>query len=135
VPEAIRITAGEYRLMNLVIDQTKAITAYSSTARLFTEAQRLALATLDGGCTFPNCPAPPGCCEIDHFNEWAIHRRTRIDDGLLACRTHNLRAKEQGWRSTRINGRAAWIPPKWIDPEQQPRYNHLHDTQPPPQVE
>ena len=131
VPEAIRMTGNEYRLMNVVIDKTQAITAYSSTARLFTEAQRLALAALDGGCTFPNCPAPPGWCEIDHLNEWATHRRTRIDDGLLACRTHNVTAKQQGWRSTRLNGRAAWIPPQWIDPQQRPRYNHLHDTEPP----
>jgi hypothetical protein len=131
LPEAMRMTGNEYRLMNLVIDKTKAITAYSSLHRLFYETQRLALAAVDGGCTFPNCPAPPGWCEIDHFNEWATNRRTRIDDGVLGCRTHNVLAKQQGWRSTRINGRAAWIPPKWIDAEQQPRYNHLHDTQPP----
>jgi hypothetical protein len=37
VPEAMRITAGEYRLMNVVIDKTKGITAYSSTARLHSE--------------------------------------------------------------------------------------------------
>ena len=107
--------------MNVVIDKTKGITAYSSTARLFTETQRLALAALDGGCTFPNCPAPPGWCEIDHFNEWAVHRRTSIEDGLLGCRTHNNDAKKQGWTSTRINGRAAWIPPRWVDPEQRVR--------------
>ena len=130
VPEAIRLTAGEYRLMNLVIDKTRGITGYSSTARLFTENQRLARAALDGGCTFPNCNAPPGWCELDHTNEWAQSRRTRIDEGVLACRYHNNDAKKQGWRSTLINGRAAWIPPTWIDPEQQPRYNHLHDTEP-----
>jgi 5-methylcytosine-specific restriction protein A len=85
----------------------------------------------DGGCTFPHCPAPPGWCEIDHTIDWASTHRTNIDEGVPACHPHNVLAKLQGWRSTRINGRAAWIPPKWIDPEQRPRYNHLHDTEPP----
>jgi hypothetical protein len=131
VNEAMRITAGEYRLMNVVIDKTQGITAYSSTARLFPENARLAMIAHDGGCTFPNCPAPPGWCEIDHILEWARGGITRADLGVPACHPHNDQAKKQGWRSTRINGRAAWIPPKWIDPEQKPRYNHLHDTEPP----
>jgi hypothetical protein len=33
----MRISAGDYRLMNVVIDKTQGITAYSSTQRLFTE--------------------------------------------------------------------------------------------------
>ena len=128
VREAMRITAGEYRLMNVVIDKTQGITAYSSTARLFPEGARLAMIALDGGCTFPQCNAPPGRCEIDHIIDWAKARITRVDLGVPACHPHNDEAKKQGWRSTRINGRAAWIPPAWIDPEQRPRYNHLHDT-------
>jgi hypothetical protein len=47
----------------------------------------------------------------------------------MADRYHNNTAKKQGWKSTRINGRAAWIPPKWIDPQQQPRFNELHRTE------
>src|SRR5204863_7923707 len=59
VPEAMRIAAGEYRLMNLVIDKTKGVTAYSSLHRLYTEAQRLAMIAADGpGCSFPHCPLP-----------------------------------------------------------------------------
>jgi hypothetical protein len=65
VPEAMRMTGGEYRLMNVVLDKTKGITAYSSTARLFPEGARLAMIAADGGCSFPNCPAPPAWCEID----------------------------------------------------------------------
>ncbi len=71
VPEAMRMTGGEYRLMNVVIDKTKGITAYSSTARLHTERQRLARAAVDGGCTFPDCPMPAAWCEIDHVIDHA----------------------------------------------------------------
>jgi hypothetical protein len=128
----MRITAGEYRLMNTVIDKTKGVTAYSSTGRLFPEGARLAMFAFDGGCSFPHCPAPPALCEIDHVIAWAENRLTRADHGVPACHPHNVTAKQQGWRSTRINGRAPWIPPKWVDAEQRPQYNHLHDTQLPP---
>jgi hypothetical protein len=131
VAEAMRIAAGDYRLMNVVLDRTKGITAYSSIQRLFTEAQRLALAAVDGGCTFPGCPTPAPWCEIDHTTDHAPGGPTRVDYGVLACRHHNNRAKQHGWRSARIHGRAAWIPPRWIDPQQEPQYNHLHDTEPP----
>jgi hypothetical protein len=57
---------------------------------------------------------------------------TRVDHGVPACRYHNNDAKKQGWRSTRINGRAAWVPPRWIDPQQKPQHNFLHNTDPPP---
>jgi hypothetical protein len=132
VPEAMRLAGGEYRLMNVVIDKTRGITAYSSIQRLFTEQQRLALAALDGGCTFPDCSMPAPWCEIDHVINHAHGGPTSVDSGVLACRHDNNTRKQQGWRSARINGRAAWIPPTWIDPEQKPRYNHLHNLELPP---
>ena len=57
---------------------------------------------------------------------------TDVENGVPACGFHNREAKRQGWRSTRINGRAAWIPPRWIDRDQKPRYNQLHTTDPQP---
>jgi hypothetical protein len=132
VPEACRMSAGEYRLMTVVIDKTKGITAYSSLHRLHTEQQRLALAAVDGGCTFPDCSMPAPWCEVDHVIDHAAGGPTSVESAVLACRYENNTRKKQGWRSARINGRAAWIPPTWIDPEQKPRYNHLHNLKPPP---
>jgi hypothetical protein len=130
--EAFRWAAGDYRLMAVVIDKIKGITAYSSIQRLYTEQQRLALQAVDGGCTFPNCPVPAGWCEIDHTINYAEGGPTDVAHGVLACRYENNQRKQQGWTSTRINGRAAWIPPPWIDPEQKPQYNYLHNPDPPP---
>ncbi len=134
VPEAMRMTAGEYRLMNVVVDKTKGITAYSSTARLHSELQRLARAAVDGGCTFPNCPAPPGWCEMDHVIDHADGGPTRVDLAVLACHPHN-EAKKRGWKSTLINGRAAWIPPAWVDRDRnravQPSARHPPARRPP----
>ena len=75
-------------------------------------------------------PAP--WCEVDHVIDHALGGPTSVDSAVLACRYENNTRKKQGWQSARINGRAAWIPPKWIDPEQKPRYNHLHNLKPPP---
>jgi hypothetical protein len=133
VREAMRIAAGEYRLMNVVIDKTKGITAYSSIQRFHTESQRLAMIAADGpGCTFPHCPLPAAWCQADHTIDHARGGPTDVAHGVLACRYHNNDAKKQGWQSVRINGRAAWIPPRWIDPEQTPQYNSLHNPNPPP---
>lgn len=123
---------GDYRLFLTVLDTVKGITHHSSTRRLFTENQRLARHAVDGGCTFPDCPMPPLWCEIDHDIDFAAGGPTDITNAALACDHHNRTAKSHGWRPRHINGRVAWIPPRWIDPDRQPRYNLLHNTDPPP---
>ncbi|HKC28786.1 MAG TPA: DUF222 domain-containing protein [Jatrophihabitans sp.] len=123
--EALRWSGGDYRLLAVVLDKIKGISAYSSSQRLFSEQQRLALWARDGGCTYPDCPAPPGQCEVHHLIDWANGGPTSVDNGALAC-GHDHKKLDQGWRIQLINGRAAWIPPPTIDPQQQPRYNYLH---------
>jgi hypothetical protein len=124
--EALRWTGGDLRLMAVVIDRVKGITAYSSTHRLFSEAQRLAMRARDGGCTFPNCSAPPGQCQAHHVRDYADGGPTTVDEGVLVCGHDHRERIRQGWTAELINGRAAWIPPTWIDPDQHPRYNDLH---------
>lgn len=51
--------------------------------RLFSRAQRLALAARDGGCRWPGCERPPSWCEAHHIDPW--HRdggRTDVADGI-----------------------------------------------------
>ena len=69
---------------------------------------------------------PAHWCEIDHVIDHAQGGPTSLDNAALVCRYHNLHAKQQGWQPVHLNGRVAWTPPKWIDPEQKPRYNLLH---------
>lgn len=64
---------------------------------------------------------------MDHVIDHADGVPTRVDLAVLACHPHN-EAKKRGWKSTLIDGRAAWIPPPWIDRDQKPRRNHLHDS-------
>jgi hypothetical protein len=123
--EAFRWAAGDLRLLAVVIDKVKGITAYSSTQRLFTEQQRLAMDARDRGCTFPDCPEPPGRCHIHHLRDYN-GTNTRVDNGALVCGHDHREQVKQGWRAKQINGRIAWVPPRWIDPDQEPRFNLLH---------
>ena len=134
--EALRWAGGDHRLLAVVLSRIRGFEAYSNTARSFSEPQRLALNAVDGGCTFPTCPAPANWCEAHHTIDYTLGGPTDTDHGVLVCGyDHELRIR-QGWTATRINDRAAWTPPTWIDPDQKPRYNHLHqpwNAAPPPQ--
>ncbi|MCU1558782.1 MAG: endonuclease [Microbacteriaceae bacterium] len=49
--------------------------------RLFSAAQRKAVAVRDGGCVWENCTAPPGWCEAHHVVEYQNGGPTDIDNG------------------------------------------------------
>ena len=80
--------------------------------RLFSRAQRIALAARDGGCRWPGCERPPSWCEAHHINHW--HRdggKTDIADGILLCRHHHLLAHNNGWEITRAGPTYLLTPP------------------------
>jgi Domain of unknown function (DUF222) len=60
--------------------------------RLFTPAQKKALAARDGGCAWPGCTAPVAWCDAHHIR-W--HQRdagrTDVDNGVLLCSFHHHR--------------------------------------------
>ena len=120
VREALHWSGGDTRVVAVVFDNLKAVVAYSSCHRIFTEGQRLAMAARDGGCSFPGCTAPPGWTEAHHVTEWQHAHRTTIDDGVLICGYHHREFERLGWRVEMRDGRPSWIPPRWLDPEQRP---------------
>lgn len=66
--------------------------------RLFSTAQRLALAQRDLGCAFPGCDRPPSWCEAHHAGEpWARGGRTDVSEGVLLCSFHHHRVHEDAW--------------------------------------
>ncbi|MFN2561112.1 MAG: DUF222 domain-containing protein, partial [Jatrophihabitans sp.] len=121
--EALQWAGGDLRLLAVVTDKIKGITAYSSSHRLHTEQQRLAMEARDRGCTFPHCPAPPGQCHIHHLKDYD-GTNTTVDNGALVCGHDHREQVRQGWTAQLLNGRIAWIPPRWIDP----RRRHLATT-------
>ena len=69
--------------------------------RLFTPAQRIALAIRDGGCRIPGCDRPASYCEAHHIDEWVGGGRTDIDRGILLCHFHHMNLHHRGWWITR----------------------------------
>jgi hypothetical protein len=77
--------------------------------RLFTERQRTALASRDGGCIAQGCDRPPSWCEGHHINEWLRDGgKTDVADGVLLCRYHHLLVHNNGWR-VRRDGARYWL--------------------------
>jgi hypothetical protein len=88
------------------------------TRRLFSKAQRRALAVRDGGCVWPQCTAPPNRCEAHHVIWWENGGRTDVDNGALLCSAHHhlLHASQFDMRMSR--GRPQLLPPPWLSTEQ-----------------
>jgi hypothetical protein len=115
------------RAIAVLLSTTKAITEYSSVHRLFTEQQRLALHARDRGCSFPGCDAPPGYTQVHHVEEFQAGGPSTVANGTLVCGFHHRNFAAMGWQCTMRNGAPHWTPPKWLDPEQTPIRNRMHD--------
>lgn len=70
-------------------------------ARLFSPAQRVALAVRDGGCRIPDCDRPASYCEAHHIDPYAHGGRTDVDRGILLCAFHHMNLHHHRWRITR----------------------------------
>ncbi len=101
-----RISSGELRrlacnhgILPMVFNGTALPLDMGRAKRLFTPAQRIAIANRDLGCITPGCEAPPGWCEGHHWRQdWARGATTNIDDGALMCSRHHHQAHDENWR-------------------------------------
>jgi hypothetical protein len=57
--------------------------------RLFTKAQRIALALRDGGCTARGCETSASGCHAHHDDPWSRHGLTDLANGRLLCPRHH----------------------------------------------
>ncbi|MFB8189326.1 DUF222 domain-containing protein [Microbacterium sp. NPDC055988] len=96
--------------------------------RLFTRAQRLALAERDGGCAM--CGLPPEMTKAHHVRWWKRdHGPTDLTNGVLLCETCHHRIHDNGWDihidhpryGTGTGGRVWFLPPAYVDPARTPR--------------
>jgi hypothetical protein len=117
----------EARVIAVLLTRTKAISRYSSVQRLFTEQQRLALLARDRGCSFPGCDAPPGYTQVHHVEEFRHGGSTTVDNGTLVCGFHHRNFQAMGWQCVMVDAVPHWTPPKWLDSEQTPIRNAMHD--------
>jgi hypothetical protein len=116
--------ADEADIWPTIIDQNGVPLALGRTQRLASRGQTMALIARDAGCSFPGCTHPPQWCDRHHILDWILGGPTDLDNLTLLCRYHHTHFLQKGW-SCRINadGLPAWIPPRWIDQDQQPHIN------------
>ena len=101
-----RISSGEMRrlacthgILPMVFNGSSLPLDMGRSKRLFTPAQRIAIANRDLGCVTPGCEAPPGWCEGHHWKQdWAAGGTTNIDDGALLCSRHHHQAHDDNWQ-------------------------------------
>jgi Domain of unknown function (DUF222) len=116
--------ANEAEIWPTIIDRNGVPLALGRTRRLASPGQTMALITRDAGCSFPGCTHPPSYCDRHHVLDWIHGGHTDLDNLTLLCRYHHTHFLQKGW-SCRINTDRLpeWIPPRWIDQDQQPHIN------------
>jgi uncharacterized protein DUF222 len=73
------------------------------TRRLYSPAQRKALAIRDRHCRAQGCEIPAAWCEAHHAGRpWSQGGKTDLKDGLLLCSFHHHRTHDTGWDTSRL---------------------------------
>jgi hypothetical protein len=107
------ITAGQARrlactanLLPAVLGGDSEILDLGRARRLFSPAQRKAMAIRDRTCRAEGCEIPAAWCEAHHAAApWTTGGRTDLADGLLLCSWHHHRAHDHRYRVERTGDR------------------------------
>ncbi|HET7194084.1 MAG TPA: DUF222 domain-containing protein [Nocardioides sp.] len=103
------ITASEARrlacaagILPAVLDGRSQPLDLGRTRRLFSPAQRKALAVRDRHCRVEGCDVPAAWCEAHHTKPWSTGGRTDLADGVLLCSFHHHRAHDARYDIARL---------------------------------
>lgn len=86
--------------------------------RLFSSAQRKALAVRDGGCAWTFCTAPPSWTHAHHIRPWSERGPTDLDNGVLLCPFHHHLLHEGEFQISMRDSRPHLLAPPRLDPTQ-----------------
>ena len=87
--EAIRRLACTAGIIPVVLGGKGEILDLGRTRRLFSSAQRKAMALRDKTCRAEGCTVPVRWCEAHHLDPWSEGGNTDIDDGNYGCPHHH----------------------------------------------
>ena len=104
-----RITAGEARrlactaeIVPVVLGGKSEVLDLGRARRLFSPAQRRAMAIRDRRCRTEGCGIPAAWTEAHHLRPWAGGGRTDLADGVLLCSWHHHRAHDERFDMSRL---------------------------------
>ncbi len=89
-----RRLACEAAIIPVVLSGSREVLDVGRRKRLFTRAQRIALATRDKGCTAVGCRTAAWFCHAHHDQPWATGGTTDLTNGRLLCPTHHRTAHD-----------------------------------------
>ncbi len=117
-----RRLAADANLIPMVLGRDSEVLDLGRSKRLFSPAQRHALAERDGGCAWTGCPHPPAYAQAHHIRWWDRDvGPTDLKNGILLCSHHHHRVHDDGWDIT-VRDNAPWFtPPAHHDPSRTPR--------------
>ncbi len=116
-----RRLAAEADIIPLVLGKDSDILDLGTAQRLFSRAQKIALAERFGGCAWRNCSQPPSHTEAHHLLWWGHDGPTDFNNGILLCSQHHHEVHRNNWM-IEVRGDTPWfIPPSRIDPHRTPR--------------
>ena len=94
-----RRLACEAGIVPVVLGGRREVLDVGRRKRLFTRAQRIALATRDKGCTAVGCRTAAWFCHAHHDQPWATGGTTDLANGRLLCPTHHRTAHDPRYES------------------------------------
>ena len=94
--------ACEAGIIPAVLGGNREVLDLGRASRLFTKAQRIAMALRDGGCIAEGCNRPPHQCHAHHLDPWARGGPTNLDHGGLLCGHHHRRAHDPRYTVQRL---------------------------------
>ena len=94
-----RRLACEAGIIPVVLGGSREVLDQGRRKRLFTRAQRVALATRDRGCTAVGCRTAAWFCHAHHDQPWATGGTTDLTNGRLLCPTHHRTAHDPRYQA------------------------------------
>ena len=107
-PGAVRRLACEAGIVPMVLGGRSEVLDLGYTQRLFSPAQRRALAGRDGGCSYPGCTVPPMWCEAHHVTHWLHGGPTDLSNGALLCGRHHTVVHQRDLTGTVTTTGVTW---------------------------
>ena len=99
----VRRLACQASIVPLVLGGDSEILDLGRHRRLFSPAQRKAMAVRDVHCRAEGCTIPAAWCEAHHdADPWSQGGKTDLDDGVLYCTWHHHRAHDDRYDATRM---------------------------------
>ncbi len=120
-PAALRMLCCDAAVVPVVLDGAGQPLDVGRATRTVPDGLRRAVAARDRGCAHPGCDRPPSWSEVHHVREWQHGGHTHLDNLVMLCRAHHRQIHSTDWVVRIRDGLPEFIPPRWIDPEQEDR--------------